>query len=159
MPTIQDIITEIIRVEGAPTNDPNDSGGRTQFGISESANPEAWVDGKVTEEEAREIYERKYVRGPGFDKVSDLTLKSQLIDFGVTSGPQLAIMKLQEILHVKVDGVLGPLTLAAINTLHPEAVNGLLVISRVKMICRLVQKVPTNLKYLTGWVTRALEFL
>ena len=159
MPTTDDIITEIIRKEGDPTNDPNDSGGRTQFGISETANPEAWADGHVTEAEAREIYERKYVIGPRFDQIPDVYLRAQLIDFGVNSGPAVAIMKLQEILHVTVDGWIGPETLGALTQVHPEAVNNELVKSRVMMICRIVQKNPSQLRYLLGWAKRALEFL
>lgn len=159
MPTISDIIGDIIQREGPPTNDPLDAGGRTAYGISERANPSAWADGVVTEAEARAIYERKYVIWPGFDKIHDPRLQAQLIDFGVTSGPQLVIMKLQEILHVTMDGVLGEITLAELAKYDSAAINRLLVVSRIKMICKLVQKVPTNIKYLLGWINRALEFL
>lgn len=136
-----------------------DKGGRTQYGISEKANPEAWADGKVTEEEAREIYRRKYVLGPGFDKIPDFHLRAQLVDFGVNSGPALAIMKLQVILGVDVDGVLGPQTLQALSQVHPEAVSTRLVAERVKMIGRIIKKDPSQLKNINGWLDRALEFL
>ena len=161
MPTIEDIISDEIRREGGSkmTDDPEDRGGRTQYGISEKANPEAWTDNKVTEEEARAIYEAKYIKAPGFDKIADFHLRSNLVDFGVTSGPHLAIMKLQEILHVEVDGHLGPLTLAAVNQTHPEAINNLLVGKRVVMIGRLVQKYPADIKKLVGWLSRAVDFL
>ena len=122
-PTIEDIITDVLKREGNATNDPDDHGKRTQYGISERANPEAWADGHVTEAEAREIYERKYVRGPRFDSIKDPQLQAQLIDFGVVSGPSIAIMKLQEAVHVTVDGVIGPETLGAIARLHPDEVN------------------------------------
>lgn len=154
-----DVIGDIIRREGGFVHDPNDKGGRTQYGISERSNPEAWKDGKVTEAEAREIYERKYLKGPGFDKVKDLQLRSQLVDFGVNSGPMIAIMKLQEILGVSVDGVIGPQTLGALELIHSEDVNTALAISRLKMIARIVQKNPSQLKFLVGWVSRCCEFL
>ena len=160
MPSINDdIIDHEIALEGPPTNDPQDVGGRTQFGISERSNPQAWADGKVTEEEARAIYETKYLTHPGFHHILDVPLRRQLVDFGVTSGPQLAIMKLQTLLHVEADGILGPITLTALANVHPETINTQLVVARLIMICRLVQKVPADLKYLTGWVTRAAEFL
>ena len=158
----KDIVDIIIANEIDPC-DPDkvtiDAGGRTQYGIAEKSNPEAWADNKVTEEEAREIYSRKYILGPGFDKVVDFHLRAQLVDFGVNSGPQMAIMKLQEILAVDVDGVLGPQTLGALNKAHPEAVSVQLVASRIRMICRIVKKNPADLKNLSGWVDRALEFL
>jgi lysozyme family protein len=159
MPTIETIINDVIRREGAATNDPADNGGRTEFGISEKANPEAWKDNKVTEAEAREIYLKKYVTGPGFDKITDKLLQAQLVDYGVNSGPYLAVMKLQEILHVDVDGVLGPQTLAAIQGITPSELNNLLVSARIKMIGKIVSKNPSQLKFLNGWLNRALEFI
>jgi lysozyme family protein len=168
MPTIEEIISDVIRREGPATNDPDDRGGRTAYGISERANPEAWADGVVTEAEAREIYERKYVKWPGFDKVSNIYLKAQLVDFGVNSGPALATMKLQEILNtyewvnpkLKVDGALGPKSL---NTMlqvgDAKWLNNQLVAARIKMLGRIVSKNPSQLKYINGWLNRALEFL
>ncbi len=156
--TIDQIITDIEQREGGNqvTTGPD---GRTQYGISEKNNPEAWADGKVSETEARFIYETKYVKTPGFDKITDRHLQAQLIDFGVNSGPAVAVQKLQEILHVNVDGVLGPETLAAIKTITPEELNTLLAVSRIKMISRIVQKNPAQLKFLTGWINRCCEFL
>lgn len=153
------IIDNVLKNEGGYSNDPNDKGGRTNYGISEKANPGAWADGKVTEEEARAIYEAKYVKGPAFDKIKDSKLRAQLVDFGVNSGPHLAIQKLQEIVGVQQDGVLGPETLAAIDKLHSDDVNNCLVALRVKMIGKIVTKNPTQLKFLNGWLDRAVQFL
>lgn len=155
----ESIITDILKREGGAqiTNDPLDPGGRTQYGISERSNPEAWKDGKVTEAEARAIYERKYILGPGFDKIKDERLKAQLVDFGVNSGPFIAIKKLQEILGVGADGVLGPVTLSKVE--GALNLSNLLVASRIRMFVDLVIKHPSQLRYLRGWVNRALEFL
>lgn len=141
------------------TNDPDDAGGRTQFGISEKTNPQAWADGRVTEAEARSIYERKYVQAPGFDKIKDSKLQAQLVDFGVTSGPAIAVQKLQEILHTKVDGILGPKTLAAIEAEDARYLANKLAASRIQMIGRIVQKNPSQLKWLSGWINRAISFI
>lgn len=159
-----DIITDVIKREVGETgdaivNDPSDGGGRTQFGISERSNPEAWKDGHVTEEEARAIYERKYVLGPGFDRVQNENLRAQLVDWGVNSGPSVAISKLQALLNVEVDGHLGPHTLAAIASCDPIGLNNHLMVERVKMIGRIVQKNPSQLKFLGGWLNRTCEFL
>lgn len=157
---VDKIIDDVIQKEGGSrmTNDPNDFGGRTQFGIAESSNPLPWKDGKVTEDEAREIYKRKYYFGPGFDKIENPRLQGQMVDFGVTSGPRLAIQKVQEIVGAEVDGVLGPETLGKISTFQGD-VNRELVKSRIKMIGRIVVKNPSQLKFLNGWLNRALEFL
>lgn len=159
IPVPDNIIDDILKREGPLTNDPTDAGGRTEFGISEHSNPAAWADGKVTEEEARVIYQRKYVDFPKFNLISDKQLREQLIDFGVTSGPMVAIQKLQTILHVDVDGVIGTQTLAALTTIHPEDVNNALVAARIKMIGQIVSKNPSQLKFLNGWLNRAVEWL
>lgn len=156
-----DPIDDILRREGfeIKTHDPLDHGGRTQYGISEKSNPQAWADGKVTEEEARAIYLRKYVNGPRLYLITDQKLRDQLIDFGVNSGPQLAIQKLQLVLGVDADGIIGEETLKAIGEVNPTRLNALLMAERIKMIGRIVHKNPSQLKFLNGWLNRALEFI
>jgi len=156
-----DIIDEIIRREGGDkeTNDPTDRGGRTKYGISEVHNPEAWADGDVDYQEARSIYERKYIVGPRFNRVKNDKLRELLIDYGVNSGPQLAIQKLQEILKVKTDGILGPKTLAAIEAQEPRRLTNQLALARIKMMGRIAKKDPSQLKYINGWLDRAGSFI
>jgi lysozyme family protein len=145
--------------EGAATNDPNDRGGPTAHGISQKANPEAWKNGPPTEAEARAIFESKYVLGPKFNLIEDPKLQAQLIDYGFNSGSYVAIQKLQAILKVPVDGILGPQTLEALSKSDIKEVNKQLVIARVTMLCRIIQKDPTQVKFAVGWMTRALSFL
>lgn len=162
MPNIDDVITEIEQDEGGDklTNDPADGGGRTQYGIAEKSNPQAWADGKVTETEARDIYKNKYFIGPGFDKIPYTPLQAQLTDYGVTSGPAIAISKLQGVLGILVDGKIGPGTLdAVIHYPNPVKLNNLLVGERIKMIAKIIVRDPSQIKFLSGWINRALEFL
>src|SRR5689334_12674244 len=113
---MSDFIDDIIKREGGSeaTNDPSDSGGRTQYGISENAHPEAWADGKVTYDEARSIYEKVYILARHFDQVKDLWLQHQVVDFGVTHGSATAARLLQQLVGVVADGEVGPKTIAAI---------------------------------------------
>jgi len=162
MTNLDKIIDDILIKEGGDTvtNNPNDGGGRTQFGISEKSNPLAWQDGVVTEAEAREIYLNKYVKGPGFDKITDPYLQTQLVDFGVNSGPFIAIQKLQRILRMNdIDGILGPETLAVLIGNPPKDINNYLVASRIQMIASIVSKNPSQIKFLVGWISRALSFM
>lgn len=162
---IDDIINAVLKAEvgdkpdGGYTNDPADAGGRTQYGISEKSNPEAWADGKVTEAEAREIYLNKYVRGPGFDKIANSKLQHFVVDWGVISGPAVAIRYLQQVIGVKVDGIMGDKSLTAINSGDARVILNRVVSERLKMIGRIVQDRPSQLKYLEGWINRCCEFL
>lgn len=154
-----DVVDRLERREGGFSNDPDDAGGRTYKGISETHNPDLWVDGPPSDAQVRERYEQRYVKGPGFDQVTYAPLREQLIDYGVNSGPYVAVQKLQEILQVTVDGVLGPQTLAALREARDTTVCNQLVAARVRMLGKIVVKNPSQLKFLNGWLNRALEFL
>lgn len=162
MTRFDQLIDDLIQKEGRKeTNRKNDSGGRTKYGISEKYHPLEWKNGPPTEERAREIYFHQYIINPGFHKIQPLYLMEQLVDFGVPSGPQTAIMHLQRILGFTgkdVDGELGPKTLAALAKRDPKIVNNKLVDSRLLMFARIVVKRPKDLENLIGWMNRALSF-
>ena len=159
MADVSKVIDDVIVREGPETNDPVDKGGRTKYGISEASNPDLWKDGPPTEAQSRARYEQRYVTGPGFDKIGDKQLQAQLIDFGVNSGPMVAIMKLQDVLHVKSDGILGPQTLVLANSGQSRDTNNRLVAARVRMIGKIVQKNPSQLRFINGWLDRAVQFI
>jgi lysozyme family protein len=158
-----DIITDVIKREGGSTatNDPTDAGGRTQYGISETAHPKAWEDGKVTEDEARAIYIQKYVIYPGFHTIppTHAHVMEQLVDFGVLSGQHTAVKHLQRVLGVKDDGVFGPKSLATLIQHNPQTINNKLVIARVLMLGRIVERKHDQAKYINGWLNRAVSFM
>lgn len=151
------------------SNDPADPGGRTQFGVSERAHPSAWADGRVTEQEAREIFINKYVIGPKYHTIppSHKHTQAQLVDWGYNSGPGIATQNLQEQLNeqvkpnprLKVDGLFGPKSLAALLAVDDQSINNLLVAARVRMVGRVVQRNPAMLKFLVGLLSRALSFM
>jgi lysozyme family protein len=160
-------IDAIVKREGDVfTNDPKDRGGPTKFGITQATL--SWHLGRLATIEdvknldlatAKLIYEKRYILGPGFDKLPPGVLQSNLVDFGVMSGPQLATMHLQEVLGVPADGILGPQSLAALGTADLVAVNKQLVQRRCLMAARLCKKDPNQLRFLIGWMTRFFSFL
>lgn len=158
---INNDITHEEQLEGGNTltNNPADAGGRTIYGISERANPDLWVNGPPSEAQARQRFMDRYVVGTGIVNVSDPRLQAQLLDYSITSGPSVAISKVQEILKLRIDGIIGPQTLAVLATKDPRKTNNSLVIARVMMICRLVQAKPSQLQFLAGWCDRAMQFL
>jgi lysozyme family protein len=168
---MSDQIDEIIRKEGGATetNDPLDSGGRTKYGISERAHPEAWADGDVSYTEARDIYEKVYILAEKFNLILDETLRHQVVDHGVPSGPDTAARMLQQVLGVKVDGQIGPETIKAIRN-YPDGklfgvdVPGNVILNlafrdaRMLHYATIAKRRPKDLKYLLGWIKRAQEF-
>lgn len=170
-----DIITEVLRREGWPkyTDHPADKGGPTKGGIT-LATLSDWR-GKaataadvqaLTEVEARDIYQARYITRPRFEQIADPNLRHLVIDAGVLSGPGQAAQWLQQAAGVTVDGVIGPRTLAAINAMPANAVRLAFTAARVRFFGRLVQNnanaraagkdVPDQALFIGGWLDRAM---
>jgi len=96
------------------TDDPNDAGGLTKWGISKRANPELTDDmiRKLTKEQAIEIYKRKYwLPIKGDDLPANLAIA--VFDCAVNMGVSVASMILQSVVGEKRDGIIGQKTIAA----------------------------------------------
>ncbi len=168
MTTAEQIIDAIIQVEGGYTNDRVDKGGATKFGITAATlgsfrgytQPASADDVRqLSVTEAREIYRERYIRKPRFHLIAHDGLRAQLVDDGVLSGPIAAITSLQLALGVKPDGILGPATLAAANAADPAALQRDLAVARALRLARIVQRDPSQSRFIVGWLTRALGFL
>lgn len=121
--TIDEIISDTLEREGWPrvTKHTWDRGGYSKGPITLSTlvqwrgRPCSLYElRKLTEREAREILQRRYIFDPRFHLVADTRLQVFLIDYGIHSGPGRAIEDLQRALGVDFDGRLGPVTLRAL---------------------------------------------
>lgn len=119
--------SKVIDKEGGFTADPKDrgnwSGGQvgkgalrgTKFGISAAAYPTEDIEG-LTLDRARGIYARDYWGPAGCDAVPE-ALRFDLFDAAVNSGVKAAIKMLQLAAGEDDDGVLGPRTLQAVQSM------------------------------------------
>lgn len=114
---------------------PNDPGGRTDYGISERAHPDVWADGAVTPDEVWSIYHTHYwlpVKGQQF---TDRRLALEVFDFAVNAGVKTASRELQraynaifpERTQLVEDGIIGPVTLGAVNALYANLATAMYV--------------------------------
>ncbi len=109
--TREDCIDFIIALEGgdAMTDDKDDKGGLTKFGISKNAFPDENIPA-MTRDRARELYKEFY-----WDKLMCDHLPGGLsllvFDCAVNQGAPTAAIFLQRIAKVKADGLIGPVTL------------------------------------------------
>jgi lysozyme family protein len=101
--------------EGGYVNDPNDRGGETKFGISKRAYPHLDIKA-LSIEESKGLYKRDYWGPAGCDAVPD-SLKFDLFDAAVNVGVRGAIKMLQRSVGETQDGVLGPRTLQAVQSM------------------------------------------
>ena len=165
--TENQIIDAIIEREGGYVDHPADRGGPTHFGITITKLREWRGVQSVTandvrmmrRSEAEQIYLSDYIRKPGFHLIPDDHLRNHVIDFGVNSGPGTAVRKLQKIVGVPQDGIIGPQTLNAIRRMGAAKVNNLLMAERIKFIGKIVSSDHSQAAFINGWLNRALEFM
>jgi lysozyme family protein len=121
--------------EGGYANDPRDPGGETKYGISKRAYPALDIK-SLTLADAKAIYKRDYWDRAQCDKLP-LGLAFDVFDAAVNSGPGQAIRWLQRAVGVADDGVVGPLTLAAVKRLESEALQARYSGQRLDFMTRL----------------------
>lgn len=105
----------VIGHEGGYVDDPADRGGETKYGISRRAYPGEDIAG-MTLERARQIYLRDYWGPAGCDAVPP-AVRFDLFDMAVNSGVRAAVKTLQRAVGATPDGVLGPRTLQAVQSM------------------------------------------
>lgn len=178
--TADDVVTGVLQREGWPkvTNDRSDLGGLTKGGITLQALaryrgrrvvPQELLD--LTEADARALYRQAYIVDPGFQAIVVLPLQAFVVDYTVHSGVVQAVKDLQTALGgVAVDGVLGPVTLAALAHADAHRLLVTLIRSRSQYLHHLALRDPDVLAWLdthptaqlhnlNGWNNRILEFV
>lgn len=161
--TADDLIADIIRREGGYVNDPLDSGGPTNWGVTK-ATLTRWRKRRVTtadvqaltQEEAADIYRMLYIEQPGYATLPE-PLRTQVVDFGVNAGTAQATRTLQRVLGVIPDGICGPATRAAVAERDAADVALRLWRARVHFYAHLVALRPTQARFIDGWLNRCWE--
>lgn len=143
--------------EGPYSNDPQDPGGETAWGLSKKAYPH--LDMKnLTWEQAKEIY--KWDRWDGI-RGDDLPLPLAVLIFEHAvnqSDARGAVMVLQRALGQKVDGIFGPITMAAVRNYPVNLLPDLLVrVSQARARAYLELNNAVEERYERGWMARLLE--
>lgn len=151
----------------AYTNDPDDKGGATKYGITvrtlKAIRFDVDGDGDVTENDvksltysqAKDILKRKYWDVIQADSIESERIAIKLFDCAVNMGPARATRIAQEALNdlrygLVVDGLMGPKTLSSLNG-SDEDVFFLFLVSRLEQFyVGLNQR-----KFLKGWLRRA----
>lgn len=109
---------ELLGNEGGYTNNPNDPGGETNWGITVTVARENGYVGAMKDMDqtvAKAIYAKRYWL-PAFDTLP-YPVAFQVFDGVVNSGVDQAVRWLQRAVGVADDGKLGPLTLDAVAAL------------------------------------------
>lgn len=146
--TFDEAFERLIGHEGGYVNHPADPGGETKFGISRRSYPGEDIKG-MTLERAKTIYARDFWGPSGCDAVPDAA-KFFMFDCGVNSGPKTAIKLLQRAVGTVEDGILGPLTLQATQSMPAARLVARLSAHRLIFMTGL----PSWPAFGKGWVRR-----
>ena len=175
------IFDHVIRAEGGYVNDPDDKGGATRYGVTQTVwtnfcgtYPEHrdWprnVD-SITKDMAKAYYDHRF----SFVEMWRLPapLWNSVFDFEVNAGRN-AIKVMQEMVReydlrrhhptTEVDGIIGPVTEGSINRYHwAYGTRHFLyqyTARRMAYYLTLVEKHPLYDKYLAGWLNRSRKSL
>lgn len=150
-------LQHVLEDEGGFSNHPKDPGGATMKGVTletyrlykKNQHLTAEDLKKITNEELRDIYYRRYwnaVKGDDLPSGVDYCV----FDCAVNSGPGRATKLLQEVIGVKSDGVIGPITLAAIKSTDPVELIHKYTDKRIQFW----RSLPTFETFGKGWVAR-----
>lgn len=146
----------IWRAEGVDADNPHDRGGRTRYGISQTAHPDIDVS-TLTAERAAQIYKHEYWDARGCDLLP-VRMGIALMDGEVNHGPRVASHFLQDALGISpTDGIVGPLTAAAAKRADEPAVIERYLARRGEYYCDLVVDDASQKVFLQGWLWRLLR--
>lgn len=161
---------ELLRHEGGYVDNSNDRGGATNLGVTigvwERYGYDKDGDGDIdkedikllSKEDARMIAKKLYWDKVWGDYIGNQSIAEFLFDWAYNSGPATAIKKLQNILNVKPDGVLGKNTLQALNCMDQKELFDKLFQSRKDFFHAIVKSRPANKVFLKGWMNRLNSF-
>ena len=151
-----EIIEVVLHHEGGYVNDPDDPGGETNFGIAKRSHPDVDIK-NLTKEGAKEIYKETYWDRNKVESLSE-ELRHIYFDMCVNQGRGRAVKILQQTANakganLKVDGGMGPMTIAAVKGVELERGRAY----RIKYYADLVTRKPDLEKFYFGWFRRGLE--
>lgn len=152
-----DISTKSNRIKVGYVNDPDDSGGETKFGVAQNRTKK--IVRNMTLEDAMVHYYNNYWLAPNCNL---MPRKIALLHFDgcVNHGIKQAGKFLQRAINVVDDGVIGIRTLDKINSLSDDEILAVLdsiESQRVNFYNNIVQRKPSQQKFLKGWLKRITE--
>lgn len=141
---------------------PNDRGGWTYAGISRRHHPD-WIGWEIIDmgqtpapETVQDFYDIEFWRPLRGDEAMNNSVVWPVYDFAVTSGLRVAVRAAQVVLGVTNDGILGPRTLAALNSVDPHQFQIEYAFSRIRFYLDICRRDRTQRGHLLSWIGRAV---
>ena len=151
--------------EGGYVNDPLDSGGATNMGVTlatwKAIGHDEDGDGDIDADDIRLLkpadamyaLKLRYWDRWRADDINNQSIAEALVDWVWSSG-KFGITIPQRILGVVADGNVGDKTIQAVNSIDSSLLFGRIRHARLEFIDSIIRKTPTNRKFETGWKRR-----
>ena len=157
-------VGKLLQAEGGYVKDPLDRGGETFKGISRRYFPkwEGWpiVDTNHFDPRLDEMVEQFYKQYfwdiLQLDTVHSDFVATMLLLSSVNIGTRATIKKVQRILKVPVDGIIGVVTLSHLNRCDEETFVYQFLLELIDLYAHIVRKDKTQRRFLGGWVNRVM---
>lgn len=159
------LIPIIKKWEGGFVNDPDDSGGATNKGVTLSTF-RTWYGASKTVNDLKNLTDEQwtYIFLNGYwnpckaGQIENQDVANIFVDWAWASGPTTAIKKVQAIVGTDADGIVGPKTLAAINSANQRQLFNKIKEARLLFVENLAAQRPKDQKFLKGWKNRINSF-
>lgn len=159
------LVPIIKKWEGGFVNDPDDSGGATNKGVTLATFRSFYGSSKtindlkaMTDAQWLHIFLNGYWNKCQASSINNQAIANIFVDWAWASGPVTAIKKVQGLVGTDVDGIVGFKTLAAINGANQEQLFNKIKAARIKFVEDLVKSRPKDKKFLSGWKNRINSF-
>ena len=165
MADVNKLVPHILKWEGGFVNDPDDLGGATNKGVTFKTYklyrnrkglpiPSVGDLKRLSNDEFTDILKTMFWDACRADSIQSQSVANAIVDWAWHSGTTTATKEIQRVLEVKADGIIGNITLSAINSQSPLPLFGKIKAARVKYIERICKSRPENQKYYRGWMNR-----
>lgn len=161
----KELMPFILKWEGGFSNHPNDKGGCTMKGITIKTfkcyfgEYQTCDDLKnITDEQWLCIFEDGYWNPCKGDDIENQSIANIIVDWAWMSGVKNVTKKIQKLLNVEADGIIGKQTIKAINDSDSKQLFNNIYNERVKYYNTIVEKNPSQKTFLKGWLNRLNDF-
>lgn len=157
----------ILKWEGGFANDPADSGGATNKGVTIATFRHYYGNNvtvaqlkAMTDEQWMHIFKDGFWNAFMADCISSQSIANICVDWAWASGTVTAVRQVQRVLGVDVDGKVGHKTLASINNANAKTLFGKIRTARLAFVEGVAKRSPKKKKFLNGWKNRinSIEF-
>jgi lysozyme family protein len=153
-------LERILKHEGGFVNDPLDSGGITNLGVTKRVweefvgHPVSEADMRnLTVEKVSRLYKQRYWDRVQADKLPK-GVDYVVFDFAINAGVGRAVKTLQSTVGSNPDGIIGNQTLARVNAIDAKELVNKYSDARTDFYQGIVARKPDQTRFIRGWLNR-----